>query len=208
LARDLENAGPDHHIRGMTGDQTASLLYLALLGAAIFGYFIASNRQNMGKTLRQLALWGLIFLGAIAIAGLWPGIRDTVAPRQSFTSTGSLQVPRGVDGHYHVTMGINDVPIDFIVDTGASDMVLSQNDARRAGIEPDTLAYLGRAQTANGTVPLARVRLDRVSLGPVIERGVPASVNGGEMSGSLLGMSYLSRFGQITIQDDTLTLTR
>ena len=56
--------------------------------------------------------------------------------------------------------------------------------AEQCGIDPDGLAYLGRAQTANGTVPMARVRLDTVSLGETIERNVPASVNGGEMSGS------------------------
>lgn len=192
----------------MAGNDTASLIYLVLLGTAILGYFIAANRQGLGTTLRQLALWGLIFLGVIAAAGLWPSIRDQVAPRQSYTSTGSLEVPRGFDGHYHVTLGINGEPISFVVDTGASDIVLSQQDARRVGIDPDSLAYLGRAQTANGTVPLAQVSLDEVSLGEEIERGVPASVNGGEMNGSLLGMSYLSRFGRISIEDETLTLTR
>ncbi|SFH22407.1 aspartyl protease family protein [Palleronia marisminoris] len=192
----------------MAGNDTASLIYLVLLGTAILGYFIAANRQGLGTTMRQLALWALIFLGVIAAAGLWPSIRDEVVPRQSYTSTGSLEVPRGLDGHYHVTLGINGEPISFVVDTGASDIVLSQQDARRAGIEPDSLAYLGRAQTANGTVPLARVSLDRVSLGEEVERGVPASVNGGEMNGSLLGMSYLSRFGRISIENDVLTLTR
>lgn len=192
----------------MAGNDTASLIYLVLLGVAIFGYFIAANRQNMGTTLRQLALWALIFLGVIAAAGLWPAIRDEVAPRQSYSSTGSLEVPRGLDGHYHVTMGVNGQPLSFVVDTGASDIVLSQEDARRVGIEPDSLAYLGRAQTANGTVPMARVTLDEVSLGGEVEHGVPASVNGGEMTGSLLGMSYLGRFGRISIENDTLTLTR
>ena len=192
----------------MAGNDTASLIYLVLLGTAILGYFLAANRQGLGTTLRQLALWGLIFLGVIAVAGLWPSIRNEVAPQQSYTSTGSLQVPRGFDGHYHVTLGINGEPISFVVDTGASDIVLSQQDARRVGIEPDSLAYLGRAQTANGTVPLAQVSLDRVTLGEEVERGVPASVNGGEMNGSLLGMSYLSRFGRISIENDTLTLTR
>ena len=192
----------------MAGNDTASLIYLVLLGVAIFGYFIAANRQNMGTTLRQLALWALIFLGVIAAAGLWPAIRDEVAPRQSYSSTGSLEVPRGLDGHYHVTMGVNGQPLSFVVDTGASDIVLSQDDARRVGIEPGSLAYLGRAQTANGTVPMARVTLDEVSLGGEVEHGVPASVNGGEMTGSLLGMSYLGRFGRISIENDTLTLTR
>lgn len=196
----------------MTGDSFASLLYLVLLGAAILGYFIAAGRQRMGKTLRQLAMWGLIFLGVIAVAGLWPDLRDQIAPRQAFTATGegrgTLTVPQGFDGHYRVRMEVNGTPVDFIVDTGATDLVLSQQDARRIGIDPDRLAYLSEARTANGTVPMARVRLDRVALGGLVDRDVGASVNGGDMSGSLLGMSYLSRFGRIAIEDGTLTLER
>ncbi|QFU09132.1 hypothetical protein PARPLA_01733 [Rhodobacteraceae bacterium THAF1] len=192
----------------MTGDDIGNFLYLALLGAAIFGYFIAANRQSMGRTLRYLALWGLIFVGVIAAAGLWPTVRDQIAPQQVLTASGALEVPLGPDGHYHMTLGINGAPIRFVVDTGATDLVLSQDDARRAGIEPDTLAYLGRAQTANGTVPMAQVRLETVTLGETVERNVPASVNGGEMFGSLLGMSYLSRFGRISIENNRLTLER
>ena len=192
----------------MTADSTASFIYLSLLGLAILGYFIAANRQSMGQTLRQAALWGMIFLGTIALAGLWPDIRDSVAPRQAFTSTGALEVPQSADGHYRLTLSINDAPVRFVVDTGATDLVLSQDDARKVGFDPDALAYLGEARTANGTVPLARVTLDRVSLGDEIERHVPATVNGGQMDGSLLGMSYLSRFGRIGIENGVLTLHR
>ncbi len=196
----------------MTGDDTASFLYLSLLGVAILGYFIASGRQRMGKTLRQLVLWGLIFVGVAAVAAMWPDLRERIAPRQTFTASdgsgGSLSVPQGVDGHYRVRMAVNGVPVDFIVDTGASDLVLSERDARRVGIDPDGLAYLGRAQTANGTVPMARVRLDEVSLGGIEDRDVGASVNGGDMDVSLLGMSYLSRFGRIGIEDGRLELER
>ena len=192
----------------MTGNDIGNFLYLALLGVAVFGYFIAAGRESMGQTLRYLTLWGLIFVGVIAAAGLWPTLRDTVAPSQTVTATGSLVVPLGPDGHYHMTLGVNGAPIRFIVDTGATDLVLSKDDARRAGIEPDTLAYLGQARTANGTVPMARVRLDTVELGGTVDRNVSASVNGGDMFGSLLGMSYLSRFGRISIEGNRLTLER
>ncbi len=192
----------------MTADSIASLIYLTLLGLAILGWFVTAGRRNMGKTLQQFALWGLIFMGAIAVAGLWPQLRDQIAPQQSFTATGSLSVPQSFDGHYRVTLDINDVPVDFIVDTGASDLVLSRQDARRVGIDPDRLAYLGRARTANGMVGMAGVRLDSVALGEAVDRNVPASVSDGEMPGSLLGMSYLSRFGRIEIENGRLLLTR
>ncbi len=192
----------------MTGDSIASIAYLSLLAVAILGYFVAAGRRELGTTLRNLAMWGLIFVGAVAVAGLWPQLRDQVAPRQSLTATGSLSVPQSFDGHYRVRLDVNGKPVDFIIDTGASDLVLSREDARRVGIDPDRLAYLGRAQTANGTVGMARVTLDQVALGDAVDRNVAASVSDGEMPGSLLGMSYLSRFGRIEIENGRLLLTR
>ncbi|SER48246.1 aspartyl protease family protein [Tranquillimonas rosea] len=194
----------------MTGNDIGSLAYLALLGAALIAYYLAANRADLGRTLRQAMLWGLIFVGVAAAAGLWSGVRDSVVPRQSYVAEGGgrIEAPLRADGHYHLTLGINGTDIDFIVDTGASEIVLSRSDARRAGLSPDELAYVGQARTANGTTPIAGVMLDEVTLGPVTDRNVRASVNGGEMAGSLLGMSYLDRFARIEIADDRLILER
>jgi len=193
----------------MTGDQTASFLYLALLGSVLVGYFFLSHRQSLGQGLRQAGLWVLIFVGVIAAYGLWSDIQGTVAPRQAvFSEEERIEVPRSGDGHYHMTLQVNGTPVRFVVDTGASDIVLSADDARRIGIELDELAFVGTANTANGRVSTARVWLDEVALGGTTEQGVPALVNGGEMRGSLLGMSYLDRFAEIRIGDDRLTLIR
>ena len=179
-----------------------------LLLLAIGGSYVVANRDNIGKTLQQGLIWVLIFVGVIAAAGLWDDMRDDVAPRQSLVGESRIEVPRGFDGHYHLSLDINGAPVRFVVDTGATDMVLSQEDAQAAGIDPARLAYLGRAQTANGTVPIARVTLDTVTLGGITDRNVGASVNGGEMFGSLLGMSYLDRFGRIEISGNRLILER
>jgi aspartyl protease family protein len=193
----------------MTGDQTATFLYLALLGSVLVGYFFLSHRQSLGQGLRQAALWALIFIGVIAAYGLWSDLRGTVLPRQSvFAEEGRVVVPRSPDGHYHMTLRINGTPVRFTVDTGASDIVLSTEDARRVGIDTDGLAYVGAARTANGTVATARVWLDEVRLGPIADAGVPAVVNRGEMPGSLLGMAYLDRFAEVRIGGGALTLVR
>lgn len=197
------------HIVPMDSQDLPHLIYLVLLGSVIAGYFFLSNRDNLGKTAQQAAIWGLIFVGAVAVAGLWPALRDDIAPRQSFIEgSGRIEVPRAVDGHYYLTLEINGKPIEFVVDTGATDMVLSARDAERVGIHLNRLAYLGQAQTANGTVPIARVSLDKVTLGDLNDSNVMASVNGGDMDGSLLGMSYLQRFGRIEIAGDRLVLER
>ena len=100
------------------------------------------------------------------------------------------------------------MPLRFVVDTGATDLVLRQSDAVRAGLSPDQLAYTAQANTANGVVSLAPVRLDTVALGPHRDENVRAVVNQAPMQMSLLGMGYLQRWGSITIANNTLTLTR
>lgn len=193
----------------MTSDQTASLIYLVLLGTAIAGYAFLAMRGRLGQAVRQLGLWVLIFLGVIAAYGLWSDIQGTVMPRQSvFAEEGRIEVPIGPDGHYHMTLGVNGTPVRFVVDTGATDIVLSRQDADRVGIDTGDLAFLGAARTANGTVATARVWLDEVTLGPIADTGVPALVNGGEMAGSLLGMAYLNRFSEVSFGRGRMVLTR
>lgn len=191
----------------MNASDIGQLAYLVLLGAAVVGWFIAQNRRNLGKTAQQAALWGLIFVGFIAAVGLWGDIRNSVMPRQSLVANGqAIEVPRSPDGHYYLTLKVNGTPVRFVVDTGASDVVLTKADAKRVGIDPSQLAYVGTATTANGVVRTAPVRLDSVGLGDLVARGVRASVNGGQMQGSLLGMSYLQRFGKIEISGNKMIL--
>ncbi|MEM7723039.1 MAG: TIGR02281 family clan AA aspartic protease [Pseudomonadota bacterium] len=192
----------------LSGDQIASLTYLMLLGVVLGGYFLISNRQNMGKMAQQAALWLFIFLGAIVAVGLWMDIRDDLDPPQTVTQAGVIEVPRSPDGHYYLTLEINDTPVRFVVDTGATEMVLTQEDAARIGIDTNTLLYSGTAQTANGTVEIAPVRLERVALGGVVDEGVRALVNSGELFESLLGMGYLNRFDRLEISDGRLVLER
>lgn len=193
----------------MSGDDFGRAAYLILLLVAVGGWLVTANRGQLGKMAQQVAIWGFIFLGIVAAFGLWNDIRDDVAPRAAVLDQGGrIEIPRGPDGHYRLTLALNGTPVDFIVDTGASDLVLSQADAARIGLNPADLAFTGEATTANGVVPTARTRIDSVELGGHVETGVPASVTGGEMTGSLLGMSYLERFARIEIVGGRMVLTR
>lgn len=185
------------------------VIYLVLLLLVVGSWVFVQNRQSLGKTVQQLAIWAFIFLGVIAGYGLWGDIRSTVLPQQSVIGdAGQIEVPRSNDGHYYLTLDVNSVPVSFLVDTGATDVVLNAADARRAGIDPDTLAYLGRANTANGEVRTASVWLDTISLGPITDANVRVWVNQGELDQSLLGMSYLQRWSSIEIRSGSLVLTR
>ena len=125
------------------------------------------------------------------------------------TVTGeTIEVPRAHDGHYYLPVTVNGEPITFLVDTGASQIVLSAQDARRVGIDPDQLNYFGRASTANGEVRTAPVRLDSLDWG----RSRTAMSRPGSMKvnciKSLLGMDYLHRFSNIQFTDGRLILSR
>ncbi len=193
----------------MTGDDIGNVIYLVLLGAVVGSYFLVSGRKQMGKTAQQAAIWGLIFVGVIAGYGLWSDIQRAAAPRQTvYADERRVEVPRADDGHYYLTLTINDTPINFVVDTGASDMVLTQRDSQRVGIDAADLKFLGQASTANGIVTTARVRLNTVELGPFYDANFRASVNGGDMDTSLLGMAYLQNFERIEFSRGMLILSR
>ncbi|MFP7570699.1 TIGR02281 family clan AA aspartic protease [Marivita sp. S2033] len=193
----------------MSSMEYGNLAYLVLLGAVVVFWFLVSHRQSLNKTLQHGALWGLIFLGVIAAIGLWDDIRQTIQPQQLVVSdAGRIEVPRAPDGHYYLTLDINNAPIRFVVDTGATSIVLTQSDASRIGLTDDDMIYFSEAMTANGPVRTAPVRLDEVALGPFRDTNVRAFVNEGDMKGSLLGMDYLSRFARLEIAGGRLILHR
>ncbi|WP_172328664.1 TIGR02281 family clan AA aspartic protease [Mangrovicoccus sp. HB161399] len=192
----------------MTEDQIAHLAKKLILLAVIGGALLFAFRGKMLAALRQAVIWGLLFLGVTVGYALWQDVQHGLPQTQFFTSVGQVSVPRGPDGHYHLTMQVNGTPLSFIVDTGASDIVLSLEDARKIGMDTDRLAFFGNARTANGTVETAKVVLKEVKIGDITDRNVPARVNAGEMTGSLLGMRYLESFAAIEIRDGRMTLTR
>jgi aspartyl protease family protein len=161
----------------------------------------------MGQALRVAMAWGLIFVGVMAGYGLWNDLRSDIAPQQLISEAGVIEVPRAEDGHYYLTLQINGTAIQFLADTGATNMVLSQADARRIGIDPEGLLYLGTAQTANGTVRTARVDLPSVELGPYLDRDFSAWINEGDMDKSLLGMDYLALY-RVELAGNMMVLRR
>lgn len=193
----------------MEKTEIASLVYLTLLAIALLGSMLSANRQQIGRMARHALTWGFLIAAGVIMVGLWPQLRQTVIPQQSMvTEAGEIAIPRSFDGHYYLTLEINGAPIRFVVDTGATDMVLTPQDAARAGLDTANLRYTNRAMTANGMVQTAPVRLDLVEVGPITDRRVPAVVNGSPMQESLLGMSYLDRFDRISIEDGRMLLER
>ena len=177
----------------MDSDRITQLIYLGLILAAVSGWVMVEYRGRLGQAMRAAMGWGLIFVGVAAGYALWSDIRHSEQPIQAMVQ-GRIEVPRAPDGHYYLTLQVNGAPVTFLVDTGATNIVLSRRDAEAAGIDPGALAYIGSANTANGTVSTARVRLDSLALGDVVDAGISAYVTSGAMMDSLLGMDYLRRY--------------
>ena len=190
----------------MAGDIIAQAIFLILLGLLLSVGLWTRSRKNLSQTAQHAAIWVLIFIAAIAAFGLWGDLERHLGSQS--TDGNRINVPISRDSHYYLRLAVNDVPVEFVIDTGATDIVLSQQDAKRIGIDVAALSFYGRASTANGVVKTANITLDTLQIGEVVDHDVRAVVSGGELFGSLLGMGYLQRWGRIEIVNEVLSLTR
>ena len=182
-------------------------LLLLLLGPALF-------LRRPFRNLRYLALWTVVLLVLAYGYTVWRtnsinpyNLVSALAPqRDSAGLIGKAQFFANNNGEFVVTGLVNDVEILFLVDTGASDVILTTHDAQRIGMIPDDMVFSRLYRTANGTVYGAPVRLSAVTVGGVSIKNVRASVSGGSLHRSLLGMSYLSRISEFSVRDQVLTL--
>jgi aspartyl protease family protein len=119
----------------------------------------------------------------------------------------TVEIRAGRHGHFFASAEINGRSIDVMVDSGASIVALSYDDARRAGVHVRNSDFTQRVSTANGLARVAPVVLDRVSIGDITVRNVSAAVGEpGSMATSLLGMSFLGRLQRVDMRAGTLVL--
>jgi len=128
-------------------------------------------------------------------------------PREPISSGRSLMVEAGRDGHYAVESRVNGRFVDFLVDTGASLVILRETDAFNAGMRPRASDYTATVSTANGKVKAAPVRIDRIEIGGMTVYDVPALVLPDDiLSKNLLGMSFLSRLKRYEVASGRMVL--
>lgn len=190
----------------MTDDKARLIFLLILLVPLVLQVFMGGGTALFRK-VQHSAVWFLIFAGFIATYGMWPELKRSLLPRAAIERNGAVELRAASDGHFYVDTLINGQPVTFLIDTGASNIVLSTADARKVGFNPAKLSYTDQAATANGLVGIAPVRLNSLVLGPHEDRDLNASVNAGDIDMSLLGMSYLRRY-QLTFSGNTLSLKR
>ncbi len=205
-------------IAGLSQNRFAQAVMLtALLAFVAVGAF---GRGAFGQSLRNAFIWLSILV--LLIAGYtyrneleWIGRRMTaeLIPGAAIVERAGADgeqvvISRGWGGHFGVRAEINLVRIPMMVDTGASLVTLTTDDARAAGIAIDDLRYSVPVATANGTGRAAPVVLDSIVVGSIERRRVPALVaQPGMLEGSLLGMSFIDTLGSFSISGDRLILT-
>lgn len=130
------------------------------------------------------------------------------APEPRTTSgTRTVELRAGAYGHFHAQAEINGRPVSVMVDTGASIVALSFEDARAAGLNVRDKDFTHRVSTANGLARIAPVTIDRISVGDIVVRDVSGAVmEPGKLGTTLLGMSFLSRLQRVDIRSGMLVL--
>lgn len=190
-------------------------VYLVVLLLFLAGSLIWSlRRAPLSRSLRHAGIWLLV--GAVLFIGysfrdearyVLDRVQGDLSPESGYGATDrEISFRAGPGGHYTIEAMVDGVPILFLVDTGASEVVLTLEDARLLGFDPDKMTFSRTYQTANGIVRGAPVTLQKLAVGPITVENVRASVNSAPMAGSLLGMTFLSRIGGYNVSGNVLTL--
>ena len=185
---------------------------LALKGALVVcagGLLLVMFREKLSQALEFALFWTVIVLWLVVgysyrvelkgvadrvMAELVPDVRD-------------VEVTRGMRGDFAVSVRINGAKLPMVLDTGATSVVLTHEAAKAAGLPLEFLNYSVNVDTANGRTRAAPVTLDKLAVGGLTEREVPALVaQPGALHNNLLGMSFLNRLESWEVRGDRLKL--
>lgn len=200
---------------------------LAGVAAAVLHMAFSSYSTGTKGLLQLAAIWGVTAVAVVFAIGHFDEIRTALglklsaedfgvhaaaAPKtgtKKAESTGekTITIAANSSGHFETNAQVNGRTIHVMVDTGATMVALSHEDAATAGIHPSQSEYSHRVSTANGTARVAPILLDEVSIGDIVVRDVRAVVaERGRLTTSLLGMSFLSQLTKTEISRGVLTL--
>jgi len=174
--------------------ELAGWVFVAVLGALAFSYY-----EDIKVYVVDAAAGPATGRPTIAAAG--------AEPIQVAKSVGQVEIKAHRNGHFHAEAEVNGRTIEVLVDTGATMVALTYEDAETAGIFLTSADFTHRVNTANGTGKVAPVKIDRLTVGDITVRNVDAAVvERGMMKTTLLGMSFLSRLSRFEMRSGTLVL--
>jgi aspartyl protease family protein len=192
------------------GSLAYKIMLLVFLGAA----FLTLFRERFAQALIATLLWvavGLVLVVGYSYRFEVHEVADRVLVELMHGHVAShgrtVEVARTNGGDFSISAQINGAPVHMVLDTGASSVVLTHDDAKAAGLPLALLNYTVSIETANGRANAAPITLDRIALGSLEERSVEALVvQPGQLRTSLLGMSFLNRLQGWQVNGDRLVL--
>ncbi len=192
----------------------SALIYWGALLVFLGGAALVMFRRRFAQALIAMFVWvalALILVVGYAYRFELRNIADRVMaellPGHVITRGRTVEVARAFNGDFDVHAEINGARVAMVLDTGASSVVLTREDAKAAGLPLEVLSYTVNIDTANGRTRAAPVVLDRIAIGGLVERSVEALVaQPGQLKTSLLGMSFLNRLQSWEVRGDRLLL--
>jgi aspartyl protease family protein len=193
-------------------DRYRLIQLVAILALVSAGFFFARQRR-IGELVRKLAIWAGIALALLIgfafrneLQDVGSRLRAELIPGTAIASNDEVVISASEDGHFYVYGNGDGVAVRFLIDTGASAIVLSPADAARIGIDTGRLTFNLPSQTANGVGFGATTTLDSLAVGPIRLTDVNVVVNQTDMSSSLLGMTFLRSLRSFEFRGDKLYL--
>jgi len=196
----------------------ARFSYLGLVGLAAASWLLGSGLR-LGQFLHYSLIWSTLILVLLLgynhryqLQDLGHQLTMGLVPAGPLSRTAenstSVTLRRAPNGHFETHVLVNNqATILFMLDTGASSVVLSYEDARRAGLEVEDLRFSITTNTANGEAQAAPVRLQSLKIGDIERNNLRALVARPQaLSDSLLGMNFLNSLSGYNVRADQLTL--
>jgi aspartyl protease family protein len=200
-------------LAGLSQVDLSSLAVKAVLVVLIGSFALALLRERFATALKSALIWVLIALLLVIgytyrfeLQEVSDRVLAELAPGHAATRGRMVEIVR-TGGSFSIGAQVNGAYVSMALDTGASSVVLTQEAAKAAGLPLEVLAYTVSIETANGRTRAAPVTLDRLAVGGIIERSVPALIaQPGQLRTSLLGMSFLNRLESWEVRGDQLLL--
>jgi len=214
LAVLIATSGDHDAIANLLRHDVGSLLLKVAVVVFAGGLVLVLFRERLSQALEAMLFWAV--LGLLLVVGYTYRfeLRDAgdrvmaqLMPGYVAGHGRDVEVVRGHGGDFAVAAHINGARVPMVLDTGASSVVLTQAAAKAAGLPLEVLDYTVNVDTANGRTRAAPITLDRLTVGGLTERAVPALVvQAGQPKNSLLGMTFLNRLASWEVRGDRLRM--
>jgi aspartyl protease family protein len=214
LAVLIATSGDKDAIANLLRHDVGSLVLKVAVVVFAGGLVLVLFRERLSQALEAMLFWAV--LGLLLVVGYTYRfeLRDAgdrvmaqLMPGYVAGHGRDVEVVRGRGGDFSVAAHINGARVPMVLDTGASSVVLTQDAAKAAGLPLEVLDYTVNVDTANGRTRAAPITLDRLTVGGLTERAVPALVvQAGQLKNSLLGMTFLNRLASWEVRGDRLRM--